>query len=372
VRDFWLLAGAFFICGATTNGLIGTHLIAACSDHGLSEVRGAGLLAAIGVFDVVGTICSGWLTDRFDPRWLLFWYYGLRGMALLGLNAALSHAGLGLAAFVTLLRPGLGGDSAADRGAGTRGVRPRAGGRGVRLGVRVPPVRRRLRGLGRRRQPHLVRVIRAGLPGRGRAGRDGGRAQPQRRPPRQPAPPNPVASLGWDGWFHELRGAGLVWGTPDATIVLGQDIIQPALRTLPTSNAPHPTPCIHASRENQPSNAPPPPTTSTRPTHRSATGTVMLRPMRQSDLPGLMEEGRDETTRRWVNVPIPYTEQHARDELTQLMGSWDDPTAAARVHHHRARQRPVSRRDPAIDGAAAGHRRGCLRRASGGAGAGAS
>ena len=100
VRDFWLLAGAFFICGATTNGLIGTHLIAACSDHGLSEVRGAGLLAAIGVFDVVGTICSGWLTDRFDPRWLLFWYYGLRGMALLGLNAALSHAGLGLAAFV--------------------------------------------------------------------------------------------------------------------------------------------------------------------------------------------------------------------------------------------------------------------------------
>src|SRR6478752_4121900 len=100
VRDFWLLAGAFFICGATTNGLIGTHLISACSDHGLSEVRGAGLLAAIGVFDVIGTICSGWLTDRFDPRWLLFWYYGLRGMALLGLNAALSHAGLGLVAFV--------------------------------------------------------------------------------------------------------------------------------------------------------------------------------------------------------------------------------------------------------------------------------
>src|SRR3954454_9766685 len=100
VRDFWLLAGAFFICGATTNGLIGTHLIAACSDHGLSEVRSAALLAAIGIFDVVGTVCSGWLTDRFDPRWLLFWYYGLRGMALLGLNAALSHAGLGLVAFV--------------------------------------------------------------------------------------------------------------------------------------------------------------------------------------------------------------------------------------------------------------------------------
>ncbi len=99
VRDFWLLAGAFFICGATTNGLIGTHLIAACSDHGLSQVRGAGLLAAIGVFDVIGTTCSGWLTDRYDPRWLLFWYYGLRGISLLGLNAALSDAGLGLAAF---------------------------------------------------------------------------------------------------------------------------------------------------------------------------------------------------------------------------------------------------------------------------------
>jgi len=99
VRDFWLLAGAFFICGATTNGLIGTHLIAACSDHGISEVHGAGLLAAIGVFDIVGTICSGWLTDRYDPRWLLFWYYGLRGLSLLGLNAALSSAGLGLVAF---------------------------------------------------------------------------------------------------------------------------------------------------------------------------------------------------------------------------------------------------------------------------------
>jgi predicted MFS family arabinose efflux permease len=99
VRDFWLLAGAFFICGATTNGLIGTHLIAACSDHGLSEVRGAGLLAAIGVFDIVGTVGSGYLTDRHDPRWLLFWYYGLRGISLLGLNAALGDAGLGLFAF---------------------------------------------------------------------------------------------------------------------------------------------------------------------------------------------------------------------------------------------------------------------------------
>jgi predicted MFS family arabinose efflux permease len=99
-RDFQLLVFAFFVCGATTNGLIGTHLIAACADHGFTQVQGAGLLAAIGVFDIVGTITSGWLTDRYDPRWLLFWYYGLRGISLLGLNAALSSAGIGLFAFV--------------------------------------------------------------------------------------------------------------------------------------------------------------------------------------------------------------------------------------------------------------------------------
>ena len=99
-RDFQLLVFAFFVCGATTNGLIGTHLIAACADHGFTQVQGATLLAAIGVFDIVGTITSGWLTDRYDPRWLLFWYYALRGISLLGLNAALSSAGLGLAAFV--------------------------------------------------------------------------------------------------------------------------------------------------------------------------------------------------------------------------------------------------------------------------------
>ncbi len=99
-RDFWLLAGAFFICGATTNGLIGTHLIAACSDHGLSPVFGAGMLATIGIFNIVGATASGWLTDRHDPRWLLFWYYGLRGLALLGLNSALSDAGLALIVFV--------------------------------------------------------------------------------------------------------------------------------------------------------------------------------------------------------------------------------------------------------------------------------
>jgi len=82
-RDFWLLGGSFFICGASTNGLIGTHLIPASIDHGMAEVTAASLLAVIGVFDVIGTLASGYLTDRFDSRWLLFTYYGLRGFSLL-------------------------------------------------------------------------------------------------------------------------------------------------------------------------------------------------------------------------------------------------------------------------------------------------
>lgn len=87
-RDFWLLAGSFFICGASTNGLIGTHLVPACMDHGIPEVKAAGLLAVMGIFDLVGTTASGWLSDRFSNRWLLFVYYGLRGLSLLFLPSA--------------------------------------------------------------------------------------------------------------------------------------------------------------------------------------------------------------------------------------------------------------------------------------------
>lgn len=87
-RDFWLLSGSFFVCGASTNGLIGTHLIPACIDHGIPEVAAAGLLAAMGVFDMVGTTLSGWLSDRWDNRMLLAWYYGLRGLSLLFLPFA--------------------------------------------------------------------------------------------------------------------------------------------------------------------------------------------------------------------------------------------------------------------------------------------
>lgn len=80
---FWLLWSSFFVCGLSTNGLIGTHLIALCLDHGLPEVRAAGLLAAMGLFDLVGTTLSGWLSDRYNNRVLLAWYYGLRGLSLL-------------------------------------------------------------------------------------------------------------------------------------------------------------------------------------------------------------------------------------------------------------------------------------------------
>ncbi|MEV0166870.1 sugar phosphate permease [Nonomuraea fuscirosea] len=90
-RPFWLLAGGFAICGASTNGLVGTHFIPAAHDHGMAEPVAAGLLAVIGIFDIAGTVASGWLSDRIDPKVLLGVYYGLRGLSLMvlpGLFAA--------------------------------------------------------------------------------------------------------------------------------------------------------------------------------------------------------------------------------------------------------------------------------------------
>ncbi len=98
-RNFWLLSGSFFICGASTNGLIGTHLIPACLDHGIPEVTAAGLLAAMGIFDFFGTTLSGWLSDRLDSRMLLAWYYGLRGLSLLFLPFAFNSSLWGLSLF---------------------------------------------------------------------------------------------------------------------------------------------------------------------------------------------------------------------------------------------------------------------------------
>ncbi|MFF1484520.1 MFS transporter [Streptomyces sp. NPDC058319] len=87
---FWLLAGTFAICGASTNGLIQTHFVPAAHDHGMPVTTAASLLAVIGVFDVAGTIASGWFTDRFEPRRLLAVYYALRGVSLLFLPMLLA------------------------------------------------------------------------------------------------------------------------------------------------------------------------------------------------------------------------------------------------------------------------------------------
>jgi predicted MFS family arabinose efflux permease len=94
-RTFWILFGTFFICGASTNGLIQIHFIPFCSDNGLPEIAAAGVLATMGVFDFFGTIASGWLSDRYSPSRLLFWYYGLRGLSLIYLPFAdFSYSGL--------------------------------------------------------------------------------------------------------------------------------------------------------------------------------------------------------------------------------------------------------------------------------------
>jgi MFS family permease len=90
VRTFWALVAGFAICGATTNGLIGTHFIPSAHDHGMPETTAAGLLAVVGIFDILGTIASGWLTDRFNPRILLAVYYQFRGIGLLVLPLLLS------------------------------------------------------------------------------------------------------------------------------------------------------------------------------------------------------------------------------------------------------------------------------------------
>jgi predicted MFS family arabinose efflux permease len=98
-RAYWVLAGTFFVCGASTNGLIGTHLIAACHDYGIHEVQSARLLAMMGIFDILGTTASGWLTDRYSSRHLLFGYYTLRGISLLFLPMTLEVGASSLVIF---------------------------------------------------------------------------------------------------------------------------------------------------------------------------------------------------------------------------------------------------------------------------------
>ena len=97
-RTFWVLFATFFVCGLSTNGLIQTHWIALCGDYGVAPVSAAGALALIGAFDFVGTLLSGWLSDRYDNRWLLFVYYGLRGLSLIVLPFT-NFSVVGLSAF---------------------------------------------------------------------------------------------------------------------------------------------------------------------------------------------------------------------------------------------------------------------------------
>lgn len=99
IPDFWLLFFSFFVCGLSTNGYIGTQFIAMCNDYGINEVGGASILAAMGMLDLVGTTLSGWLSDRYNPRVLLFWYYGLRGLALIFLPYAFGLQYYGLTIF---------------------------------------------------------------------------------------------------------------------------------------------------------------------------------------------------------------------------------------------------------------------------------
>ncbi|WP_043931502.1 MFS transporter [Bacillus sp. EB01] len=94
VKEFWLLAGSFFICGLSTSGLIGTHFVSYCISFGIPLVTAASFLSFMGVFNLIGTTLSGWLSDRFDNRWLLFWYYGLRGASLLLLPYALNQGSM--------------------------------------------------------------------------------------------------------------------------------------------------------------------------------------------------------------------------------------------------------------------------------------
>ena len=147
-RVFWILFATFFICGASTNGLVQVHLIPMCLDFGIPQVQAASLLAAMGIFDFFGTIASGWLSDRYDNRWLLFWYYGLRGLSLLFLPV---HRLLVLwpVAVCDVLWPRLDRDGAADRAAHRAALRAGARQSGVRLDLCRSSTGRSDRGLRR-------------------------------------------------------------------------------------------------------------------------------------------------------------------------------------------------------------------------------
>jgi len=102
VKEFWLLGGSFYICGLSTSGLIGTHFVSLCISFGVPLVTAASILSFMGIFNLVGTTLSGWLSDRFDNRWLLFWYYGLRGASLVLLPYALIEGSMTILVIFTV------------------------------------------------------------------------------------------------------------------------------------------------------------------------------------------------------------------------------------------------------------------------------
>ena len=179
---FWVLAGTFFVCGASTNGLIGTHLIAACHDHGISEVRSAQLLALMGIFDIVGTTASGWLSDRYSSRHLLFGYYTL-ARPVAAVSAVHAAEWRRRARDVRgVLRPRLDCDRAADRQADQPGLRTREHRRRLRLDRREPSAGRVDGRLRSRRHQDGRRRLRAGVLDCRRAVRPGRHGVPDDRP----------------------------------------------------------------------------------------------------------------------------------------------------------------------------------------------
>ena len=201
VRTFWALVAGFAICGATTNGLIGTHFIPSAHDHGMAQTTAAGLLAVVGIFDIVGTIASGWLTDRFNPRILLAVYYQFRGIGLLVLPLLLSATVQpSMIVFVVIYGLDWVATVPPDRRHLPPGVR-RGRQRGVRLGLRRPPARRGRRGAGGRRHPGRHRPVHLRLVRRRRDVHHRRRRQrdhPQGRRQEGQSPQSPRrASVGW-------------------------------------------------------------------------------------------------------------------------------------------------------------------------------
>ena len=180
-RTFWVLFATFYVCGLSTNGLIQTHWVSLCGDYGIAPVAAAGALAVIGAFDFVGTILSGWLSDRYDNRWLLFMYYGLRGLSLIALPFT-DFSVVGLSAFAVFY----GLDWVATVPPTVRLTAERFGAEkgepDLRLDFHRPPARRGDGGLRRRVLAQRFRDLPAGALCRRRRLRDRGRSRADDRP----------------------------------------------------------------------------------------------------------------------------------------------------------------------------------------------